>query len=63
MMKEVNALSDAPSPTNLAEPLVNEPLDEPCPYCGDGDPVPADQYWVCPTCDAEWNVCDRDPQP
>ncbi len=36
--------------------------DEPCDYCGDGDPVPAGRYWRCPTCDAEWNV-DSEEEP
>jgi hypothetical protein len=34
------------------------PEDEPCEYCGDGDPVPARGHWRCPVCDAEWNTED-----
>lgn len=30
--------------------------EEPCETCGDR--VPAEGYWVCPSCDAEW---DEDP--
>lgn len=33
--------------------------DEPCPYCGDGDHVPAKGHWICPVCDAEWNEEDQ----
>lgn len=32
-----------------------DPETDPCPYCGDGDRVPAKGYWRCPECDAEWN--------
>lgn len=35
------------------------PDEEPCPECGDGDGVPASGYWICPTCDAEWNDEDE----
>lgn len=27
----------------------------PCLECGDGEFAPLGEYWVCPSCDAEWN--------
>lgn len=46
----------APATAALA---VDDEMDEPCEYCGEGDPVPATGYWRCPVCDAEWNQDDE----
>lgn len=39
--------------TNCQE-APEESDEEICRGCGDGDKVPAEGYWRCPVCDAEW---------